>query len=96
MEKFFRDETGSLTLEWIFMLSLLVLGIAGGIASIRDAMILEAGEDAGAAVSLSANYSVSAPPTLSVNSKESAVIKGFQNDSTPNKIKVDSVGSSEF
>ena len=88
MEKFFRDETGSLTLEWIFMLSLLVVGIAGGVATIRNAMILEAGETAGAAVRLSANYSVSAPPTLSVNSKRSATIKGFENDAAPNKVKI--------
>ena len=88
MEKFFRDETGSLTLEWIFLFSLIVVGIAGGIATIRNAMILEAGEDAAAAVSLNANYSVSAPPTMSVNSKQSATINGFQNDVGPNKVKI--------
>ncbi len=92
MEKFFRDETGSLTLEWIFMLSLLVLGIVGGIATIRNAMILEAGDDAGAAVSLNTAYTVCAPPTLSVNSKQSAIIPGFENDAAPNKVKIGNTG----
>lgn len=87
MEKFFRDETGSLTLEWIFMFSLLVVGIAGGVAIIRNAMILEAGEDAGAAVSLTPNYTVNAPPTLSLDDEPCATIKGFQNVATPNKVQ---------
>ena len=90
MEKFLRDETGSLTLEWIFMLSLLVLGIAGGIASIRNAVILEAGADAGAAAGLNDSYTVTAPPTLSMNSKQSAIINGFECDMSTNKIKIDS------
>lgn len=91
MEKFFRDETGNLTLEWIFMLSLLVLGIAGGIASVRNAMILEAGDDAGAAVSLNASYSVAAPPTLSINSQQSATIKGFKHEAVANKVKIENL-----
>ncbi len=92
MEKFFRDETGSLTLEWIFMFSLLVLGIAGGIASIRNAMILEAGADAGAAAGLNDSYTVTAPPTLSVNSKPSAIINGFGCEMATNKVKTESTG----
>jgi hypothetical protein len=86
MEKFFRDETGSLTLEWIFLLSLLVLGILGGVATLRNAIILEAGSDAGAAAGLNDSYAVTAPPTLSVNSKPSATINGFEYKKTPNKV----------
>ena len=92
MEKFFRDETGSLTLEWIFMFSLLVVGIAGGVAAIRNAMILEAGEDAGAAASLNTSYTVSDPPTLSVNSQQSATVHGFENYAGPNKVKIGNMG----
>ena len=91
MEKFFRDETGSLTLEWIFLFSILVLGIVGGVASIRNALILEAGEDAGAAVSVRGNYSVSAPPTLTLDSEECAVINGFENDAYPNNVEITNV-----
>ena len=87
MEKFLRDETGSLTLEWIFLLSLLVIGIAGGIAAIRNAVILEAGSDAAAAVGLNDSYTVTAPPTLSVNSKKSATINGFGCELAPNKVR---------
>lgn len=86
MEKFFRDETGSLTLEWIFLFTLLVVGIVGGIATIRNAVILEAAEDADAAVGLNDSYTVTPPPALSVNSQPSAEINGFECDMAPNKV----------
>ena len=90
MTKILRDETGSLTLEWIFLFSLLVVGIAGGVAAIRNAMILEAAGDAAAAAGLNDSYTVTAPPTLSVNSKQSATINGFECDMSPNRVEFDS------
>ncbi|MBQ9455922.1 MAG: hypothetical protein IJU53_09675 [Thermoguttaceae bacterium] len=93
MRNIFRDETGSLTLEWIFLFSLLVLGIVGGVATLRNAMILEAGESAGAAAGLDDSYTVAPPPALSLDSQPSATINGFEYDTGPNKVKFgDSTG----
>ncbi len=55
------DDEGVLTFEWIMLLTLLVIGVVGGLAGIRDAIIHESQSVVGAVISLDQSYSVVAP-----------------------------------
>ena len=39
--RLWREDEGVLTFEWIMLLTLLVIGVIGGVAGIRDAIIHE-------------------------------------------------------
>ena len=47
-----------LTFEWILLITLLAIGIVGGLSAVRDAIIDELGDVAGAAVSVDQSYTV--------------------------------------
>ena len=49
---------GVLTFEWILLMTVLVLGIVGGLSAVRDATIDELGDVAAAALSLDMSYEV--------------------------------------
>jgi len=61
MNRIMLDESAVLTFEWILLLTLLVIGIVGGVASIRDALNIEASEVAQAINALNVNYEISPP-----------------------------------
>ncbi|MDO4859203.1 MAG: hypothetical protein Q4A17_14815 [Thermoguttaceae bacterium] len=67
INRLMKDENGVLTFEWILLITLLVIGIIGGVAAIRDALIIECAETAGAIVALNQSYSVSGPFTITVD-----------------------------
>ncbi len=75
MNRIMKDENGVLTFEWILLITLLVIGIIGGIAAIRDALIIEAAETAGAIVALNQSYSVSGPYEIVVSDTKGVEIK---------------------
>ncbi len=58
MKHIWNDESGILTFEWILLFTLLVIGIVGGLAVIRDAYIIEASETAGAVMALNQAYTI--------------------------------------
>jgi hypothetical protein len=66
--RLWREDEGVLTFEWIMLLTLLVIGVIGGVAAIRDAIILECQGVVGAIVSLDQSYYVAQPLTVSVSS----------------------------
>ena len=53
-----RQQEGGLTFEWILLITVLVIGIVGGLSAVRDAVISELGDVAGAAVHLDQSYTV--------------------------------------
>jgi Flp pilus assembly pilin Flp len=53
-----RDERGVLSFEWTLLLTLLTLGIVGGLAGARDAVIDELGDVAEAALNIDQSYSL--------------------------------------
>lgn len=55
-----RNEYGVLTFEWILLITLIVIGIVGGLSAARDALISELGDVVGAAVHIDQSYTVSA------------------------------------
>ena len=55
LKRLLREDEGVLTFEWILLLTLLVIGVIGGIAGIRDAIIHECQGVVGAVMSLWTN-----------------------------------------
>ena len=49
-----RKRLGMLTFEWILLISLLVIGIIGGLSAVRNALICELGELAESVTALNA------------------------------------------
>jgi Flp pilus assembly pilin Flp len=59
--RMWRDEAGVLSYEWVLLLTLLVLGIVGGVAAARDAIIDELGDAAQAMQALDGSYTIDFP-----------------------------------
>ncbi len=55
---------GVLTFEWILIFALLVIGVVGGLAAVRDALNISYGSVAGAALGLDASYAVKPFPPV--------------------------------
>lgn len=68
MNRIWNDESGVLTFEWILLITLLVIGIVGGLAVIRDAYIIEAAETADAMMALNQGYVIQAPVDAKIKS----------------------------
>ena len=62
------EDEGFLTFEWILLLTLLIVGVIGGIAAIRDAVLHETQGIVGAMVSLDQSYDVVPPLGVGVDS----------------------------
>lgn len=58
--RLWREDEGVLTFEWILLITVIVIGIVGGLSGVRDAIIDELGDVAGAAVSIDQSYTVTA------------------------------------
>ena len=62
--RLWREDEGVLTLEWILLLTLLVIGIVGGLAGVRDALILECENVAFAIDSVNPAFQIGPPLTV--------------------------------
>lgn len=62
-----KDESGVLTFEWILLLTVLVIGIVGGLSAVRDAYIDELGDTAEAMTSLDHTYWIEPPLLASID-----------------------------
>ncbi len=49
-----------LTFEWILLVTLLVIGVVGGVSSVRDGLVSELGDVGGAIVHIDQSYTVEA------------------------------------
>ena len=68
LKRLWCEDEGVLTFEWILLLTLLVIGVIGGVAGIRDAIIHECQGVVGAMVSLDQSYYVTPPLGVGVDS----------------------------
>lgn len=59
-QRIYADQRGVLSFEWILLITLVVIGIVGGLSAVRDAIIDELGDMAGAAVAIDQSYTVTA------------------------------------
>ena len=56
-----KEEDGVLSFEWVLLVTLLTIGIVGGLAAARDAIIDELGDVAQAMLALDQSYTIAFP-----------------------------------
>jgi Flp pilus assembly pilin Flp len=65
--RMWREEDGVLSFEWTLLLTLLVIGIVGGVAGARDAIIDELGDVAQVKLAVDQSYTLAFPLQVSVH-----------------------------
>ncbi|MDW8038623.1 MAG: hypothetical protein RMI90_11370 [Thermoguttaceae bacterium] len=61
LKRVWKEDRGVLTFEWVLLITVLVIGIVGGLSAVRDALITELGDVAQAMISLDQSYTILAP-----------------------------------
>ena len=79
MNRIWNDESGVLTFEWILLLTLLVIGIVGGLAAVRDAYINQLTSAANAITTLDMGYNIVGPVkvTITATATDAATLAAF-------------------
>ncbi|MEX2176480.1 MAG: hypothetical protein WD872_19100 [Pirellulaceae bacterium] len=79
MSRCWHEEDGVLSFEWTLLATLVVVGIVGGVAGARDAIIDELGDVAQGMLALDQSYSLSFPLQIEVHvpTASSASDSGF-------------------
>lgn len=67
LARVWKEDDGVLSFEWILLLTLLTIGIVGGIAAARDAIIDEFGDVAQAMLALDQSYTIAFPLLVEVH-----------------------------
>lgn len=65
--RIWMEDEGVLSFEWILLTTLLVIGIVGGVAAVRDAIIDEMGDVAEAMLALDQSYTINFPLAVEVH-----------------------------
>jgi Flp pilus assembly pilin Flp len=65
--RMWREDDGVLAFEWVLLVTLLTIGIVGGVAAARDAIIDELGDVAQAMLSVDQSYTIENPLGISVH-----------------------------
>jgi hypothetical protein len=61
LKRVWTEDEGVLTFEWILLITVLVIGIVGGLSAVRDALITELGDVSEAMISLDQSYTILPP-----------------------------------
>jgi hypothetical protein len=61
LNRVWREDEGVLTFEWILLITVLVIGVVGGLSAVRDATITELGDVVEAMISLDQSYTILHP-----------------------------------
>jgi Flp pilus assembly pilin Flp len=61
LNRLWQEDDGVLSFEWVLVITVLVIGIVGGLAAARDAVIDELGDAAEAMLALDQTYDVDLP-----------------------------------
>ncbi len=61
LRRILREDEGVLTFEWILLITVLVIGVVGGLSAGRDALITELGDVSEAMISLDQSYTIQHP-----------------------------------
>lgn len=64
LTQFWQRDDGVLTFEWVLLITVVVIGVVGGLSSVRDAIISELGDLAAAAVAIDQSYTVGPDPVF--------------------------------
>src|SRR5262245_4548279 len=81
-----QDESGVLSFEWTLLVTLVVIGVVGGLAAARDAIVDELGDAAQAMLALDDSYTITFPLEilidLDVTAPPGPAAVGFASDSS--------------
>jgi Flp pilus assembly pilin Flp len=72
IQRLWTEEDGVLAFEWTLLLTLLVIGIVGGVAAARDAIIDEFGDTAQVMQAVDQSYHIGFPLGASVHALNSS------------------------
>ncbi len=61
LNRVWSEDQGVLTFEWVLLITVLAIGIVGGLSAVRDAVITELGDVAEAVISLDQSYTILPP-----------------------------------
>ena len=61
LNRVWSEDQGVLTFEWILLITVLVIGVVGGLSAVRDAVITELGDVAEAMIQLDQSYTIQMP-----------------------------------
>lgn len=56
-----QEDRGVLTFEWVLLITILVIGVVGGLSAVRDSLLTELGDVTEGVISLDQSYSVLDP-----------------------------------
>ena len=66
LSRMWKEEDGVLSFEWVLLVTLLTIGIVGGLAAARDAIIDELGDVSEAMLALDQSYRIEFPLSVLV------------------------------
>ncbi|GAB6165058.1 hypothetical protein JCM19992_10580 [Thermostilla marina] len=64
LKRIWTEDGGALSFEWIVLITLLVIGVIGGYTAVRDALVDEMGDVAGAVISIDQSFHTEPPEGL--------------------------------
>lgn len=67
LSRLWKEEDGVLSFEWVLLVTLLTIGIVGGLVAARDAIIDELGDVAQAMLAVDQSYTVAFPLYVEVH-----------------------------
>ena len=67
LARVWKEQDGVLSFEWVLLVTLLTIGIVGGVAAARDAIIDELGDVAQAMLALDQSYTIAFPLLVEVH-----------------------------
>ncbi len=62
LKQTFQQDDGGLTFEWVVLITLIVIGIVGGLSAVRDGVIDELGDVAEATLNIDQSWSIETSP----------------------------------
>jgi Flp pilus assembly pilin Flp len=65
--RMWKEDDAVLSFEWVLLVTLLTIGIVGGIAAVRDAIIDELGDVAQAMLAVDQSYTINNPLAVTVH-----------------------------
>jgi Flp pilus assembly pilin Flp len=65
--KMVGEDDGVLSFEWVLLVTLVTIGIVGGLAAVRDAIIDELGDFSQAAMAIDESYTITDPLLIVVH-----------------------------
>jgi Flp pilus assembly pilin Flp len=78
LTKIWHEQDGVLSFEWAMLLTLLVIGVIGGMAAARDAIVDEFGDASQAMLALDGSFTIAFPLHLTID----GVSTGMASDSS--------------